>query len=217
MSYEEYWHSTYSLEQEPSVGLTRLLEKIENKTIPFNSALDIGCGEGRNFSTIKKYSRYLVGIEPNQNAAKKADELRIADEIVIKTLEQYPKNSKSCFDLIVSWRVLHLGTFEQCLHNIQITKNLLSLGGYLALAVSDRTCPYFEKTRLEKGGSEIEPGTILRTTRNNDVRHFFSMKELKKADNSLSVLGYVNFKERKGSSAQKMKKYHGVLYKKCQN
>lgn len=216
MSYEDYWYQQYSLEQEPSNGLIRLLKIDEN--FQFNRALDMGCGEGRNFSIIKKYSRYLVGIEPNQNAAKKAIGLNISDEVVINTIDQYSQNDKGLyFDFIVAWRVLHLGTFDQCLKNIEITTNLLSPRGYLALAVSDIACSYFDKTRLEPGGSEIEQGTILRSTKNNDARHFFSRQELENVNKSLKAIKLINFEERKGSSAKKIKKYWGVLYQKCQS
>ena len=214
MSYKDYWHSKYSLGQKPSEGLISLSKRIGADKFHFNRALDLGCGEGRNLSLIEKYSNYIVGIEPNYAAAKKADELNIANELVVSTLQQYCQNYQGpLFDLIIAWRVLHLGTLEQCLRNIRSAASLLSTGGHLALSVSDITCPYFEKTRSEQGGSEIEPGTILRTTRNNDIRHFFSMKELENINDSLNIVDYINFEERKGSSAEKIKKYHGVLYK----
>jgi len=106
MSYEDYWHSKYSLEEEPSKGLIELLEMNEN--FQFDRALDVGCGEGRNFSIIKKYSACLIGIEPNKKAAEKAGELKIADEVVFNTLDEYYQNNKRyCFNFIVAWRVLH--------------------------------------------------------------------------------------------------------------
>lgn len=212
MTFNDYWHSRYDLGEKSSDGLVRLLNHLPSNMM-FDRSLDIGCGSGRNFEAIKQKSKYLVGVEPNKVAYETAKQSKFVDEVECSTMQDYlNKNQK--FNFIVGWRVLHLGFFNECQDNIDRLVDAIEPNGFLALAVSDRECPYYEKTRDEFGGMELEDGTILRTAKHNDIRHFFTYDELANINDRLNIIHHINFEERKGGNADKIKKYHAVFYKK---
>ena len=125
-----------------------------------NDLLNINCLTTHYIN--KSRTDFLVGLEPNLEAYHKSNELDIADFVSNRTLKDYSKIGMIGYDLIVAWRVLHLGNYEECKENIERTIDLLGDDGYLAISVSDRFCDYFNKTKNEVGGSEIEEGTIFR-------------------------------------------------------
>ena len=216
MGYNDYWHSKYDLGEGASEGLVELLTHLPSDFASQHS-LDIGCGQGRNFHAIKSLSKYLVGIEPNKTAAESSVLSNGADEVLDTTFQDYASQASGLSDLIVGWRVMHLGTLRECQANIEILTQLLNEGGYMALALSSRDCPYYGITKSESGGIEIEDGTVKRSNKNDDVRHFFTYDELEGVHQSLQIVAHNQFSERKGGSPHKFKKYHAVLFQKCQN
>ena len=110
----------------------KLMESFTGKKT--GSILDVGCGTGAFLHTMKQAGWEVTGLEPDENAAKKAKELYgIAP---IKADEIYNLSAAS-FDAITMWHVLeHVHDLHGYMKKL---KSLLKPGGKLFIAVPNYT------------------------------------------------------------------------------
>lgn len=102
---------------------------------PHKSLLDIGCGTGDFLFEAQRASWQILGVEPDTDARKLANQKINQSSLILASIEDVLKNStkKRTFDVITLWHVLehvsHLETY------IQKLKDLLSENGFLIIAV----------------------------------------------------------------------------------
>lgn len=109
---------------------------VENKTgKKKGSILDIGCGTGAFLQTMKNGAWEITGLEPDENARRKAGELYGLHLDASEKLFLLPHES---FDAITMWHVLeHVHDLHSYINQI---KNLLKPGGFFFVAVPNYTC-----------------------------------------------------------------------------
>ena len=113
-----------------SITLNRKLKLIESLATDSKKLLDFGCGTGDFLAKSKSGGWEVVGIEPNAQARKIANEKTGNCVFEAEKLSSLPDNS---FDVITLWHVLeHLPNLEE---QLSIFENLLSLEGTLIIAV----------------------------------------------------------------------------------
>lgn len=94
---------------------------------PVVSLLDIGCGTGSFLQIIKEHGGQVSGVEPNDEARKKAEGQ--LNQIIFNSLDKV----EGCFNMITLWHVLeHLPDLNKSIEKINA---LLSEDGYLLIAV----------------------------------------------------------------------------------
>ncbi|HLG04338.1 MAG TPA: class I SAM-dependent methyltransferase [Bacteroidia bacterium] len=98
------------------------------------SILDIGCGTGEFLNVCKTGGWKVIGVEPNEEARKKAIanyELDVREEIYLATA------APGSFDAITLWHVLeHIPRLHERLRQL---KSLLKADGVLIIAVPNRS------------------------------------------------------------------------------
>ena len=110
----------------------KLMERFTGKTA--GSILDVGCGTGAFLHTMKQAGWEVTGLEPDENAAKKAKELYGIEPM--KADEIY-NLSPATFDAITMWHVLeHVHDLHGYMKKL---KSLLKPGGKLFIAVPNYT------------------------------------------------------------------------------
>ena len=110
----------------------RLIEKVTGKTT--GNLLDIGCGTGAFLHTMQEGGWKVTGLEPDENARKKAGELYGLNVSPIENFYSLPAQS---FDVITLWHVLeHVHELHEY---VQHLKTLLKQSGKLIIAVPNYT------------------------------------------------------------------------------
>ena len=209
MSHKAYWHEKYNLGNEPSQGLMDLLSQFMMPRM--EKGLDLGCGKGRNLPVLEKMCNQVVALEANETAFNKVQQDYSDVTAVNDVFQDYAHEHQEEFDIILAWRVLHLGVKEECLENLETVRTMLKPRGLLLIANSARQCKFYEITKNESDSTEIEPGTIYRANSGHDIRHFFTKKEF---DNLSGFFpkAVTTFYERKGGNPNKIKTYYGGLF-----
>jgi len=111
-------------------ALKRKLKLINSFNTKDKKLLDIGCGTGDFLKTAKENNWNVVGIEPDENARKIANEKTDNSVSDISKLNDFDENN---FDVITLWHVLeHLPKLEE---HIKLFNNLLKPDGILVIAV----------------------------------------------------------------------------------
>ena len=113
-----------------SISLKRKLKLANSLSDNSKTLLDVGCGTGDFLKTAKSDGWTICGIEPNENARKKANQKTNQSIFEVEHLLKLEPHS---FDVITLWHVLeHLPKLED---HIQIFKKLLKPNGRLIIAV----------------------------------------------------------------------------------
>ena len=111
----------------------KLIQKTTGKKT--GNILDVGAGTGAFLNTMQQAGWSCTGIEPDENARKKASELYNLD---LKNAENFYLLPAATFDAITLWHVLeHVHDLH---HYIDQLKKLLSPDGKLFIAVPNYTC-----------------------------------------------------------------------------
>lgn len=111
----------------------KMVEKITGKSA--GSILDVGCGTGAFLHTMQQSGWQITGLEPDENARKKANELYNLNLDSPEKLFSLPAKS---FDAITMWHVLE---HVHDLHNyIKTLRELLKPDGKIFIAVPNYTC-----------------------------------------------------------------------------
>ena len=110
----------------------KLMLKFTGKTS--GSILDVGCGTGAFLHTMNQAGWEITGLEPDENAAKKAKELYGIEPM---NADQLYNLSPASFDAITLWHVLeHVHDLHGYMKKL---KSLLKPGGKLFIAVPNYT------------------------------------------------------------------------------
>lgn len=110
----------------------RLVQKETGKTS--GHLLDVGCGTGAFLNTMKQSGWKITGLEPDEQASKKAEELYGITTQWPDKLFQLEKNK---YDAITLWHVLeHVHTLQDYVSTL---RDLLSSSGVLFIAVPNYT------------------------------------------------------------------------------
>lgn len=120
-----------------------MLERVQNGA--FQSALDIGCGEGRFCRLLQGLGIKTVGIDPTEDLIKRAQELDPAGDYRVDRAETL-KVPKESFDLVVSY--LSLIDIEDISSAIKTMVNALRPCGSLLIA----NLTSFNTAGLSRGG-----------------------------------------------------------------
>ena len=143
-----YQSENYISHSDTSTGLiNNLYHRVRKKTLirkkklmetftgqKTGSILDVGCGTGAFLHTMKEAGWDVTGLEPDENAAKKAKELYGIEPL---KAEEIYNLSPASFDAITMWHVLE---HVHDLHGyMQKLKSLLKPGGKLFIAVPNYT------------------------------------------------------------------------------
>lgn len=109
-----------------------LLRKETGK--PAGSVLDIGCGTGAFLDTMQKAGWQCTGLEPDENARKKAAELY---NVYAKPAEEIYELPAGSYDAITMWHVLeHVHELHRYADQLNL---MLAPGGKLFVAVPNYT------------------------------------------------------------------------------
>ena len=109
-----------------NISLRWKLRLIKNLK-PVVSLLDIGCGTGSFLQIAKEHGTHVSGVEPNDEARKKAEGQ--LNQIIFNSLDKV----QGCFDVITLWHVLeHVPDLNKSIKKIN---DLLTKDGYLLIAV----------------------------------------------------------------------------------
>ncbi|MCA9652407.1 MAG: class I SAM-dependent methyltransferase [Myxococcales bacterium] len=183
----EYWTKKYSKDnyawgQEPSDVAARVDEYLGSG----RSALDIGCGCGRDALYFARKGSAAVGIDFCEEGIRQARELKEKDGIQgsleyqvadFRHLSDYfPKAS---FDLICSYNSFHLLREVDRKAAFQQMIDLLKPGGVLAFEV------FSTKEGGYGDGEEIERGTFVKKTQ---IVHFYDDVEIRELTSPLEVI-----------------------------
>lgn len=101
--------------------------RLIGKKLSTKSLLDIGAGTGDFLLYCKSLCYSVHGVEPNENARKKAEQIQISLEKSIQSFEGKK------FEIITLWHALeHISNLEECMNQLKL---LLSESGQLFVAV----------------------------------------------------------------------------------
>lgn len=136
------------------------------------SILDVGCGTGAFLHTMKQAGWQVTGLEPDENAAKKANNLYGIEPM--KADEIY-NLSPASFDAITMWHVLE---HVHDLHGYMKTlKSLLKPGGKLFIAVPNYTS--FDAEKYKQFWAAYDVPRHLYHFSPKSMKKLFSMHGLK--------------------------------------
>ncbi len=139
-----YQSENYISHSDTSKGLiNKLYHKVRNRTLIkkrnmikkvtgkyAGSILDVGCGTGAFLNTMQQFGWQVTGLEPDENARKKAKELYNLDLESAEKLFSLPGDS---YDAITMWHVLeHVHELHSYINKL---RELLKPGGKLFIAV----------------------------------------------------------------------------------
>lgn len=162
------------------------------KTLPHGkTALDLGCGLGRHIPVLRNKFGLSIGIDISDKAILSSRNIishsssssshsflhSSVASLVKGNMLAIPFRDNS-FDLILAWRVIHIGKSSECRQTIDELYRLIKPGGKLLASIrsSNNTLCYLG----EKNGKKLEE----RTFRLNEegiagaVYHFFDEKDV---------------------------------------
>lgn len=126
----------------------RWKRKLVEKYHPVGQILDVGCGTGEFLHTMKLSGWDITGIEPSDEARKKAENL--VQQKIHSSIDQVPASS---FDVIALWHVLeHLTDLNTAMHTLRY---LLKPGGMLFIAVPNHASYDAEKYGAHWAGYDV--------------------------------------------------------------
>lgn len=129
------------------------------------SLLDLGCGDGANFSWLKPYTENLYGSDYNIIRLLRARRRYIAQEVVLADVTDYGAKDEA-FDFIFFNHVLeHIPEDEQALREVF---RILKRGGTCIIGVPNEGAFWWQLAY------KLEPETLKQT----DHVHFYTVKSL---------------------------------------
>ena len=130
-----------------------------------HTLLDLGCGDGANFSWLKPHTKNLYGSDYNITRLLRAQRRNIAQEVVLADVTDYGAKDEA-FDVIFFNHVLeHIPEDERALHEVF---RILKKGGICILGVPNEGAFWWQLAY------KMQPES-LRTT---DHVHFYTIKNL---------------------------------------
>lgn len=134
---------------------------------PIHSLLDLGCGDGANFSWLKPYTENLYGSDYNVTRLLRARRRNIAQEVVLADVTDYGAKDES-FDAIFFNHVLeHIPDDEQALREVF---RILKKDGVCILGVPNEGAFWWQMAY------KFQPESLRIT----DHVHFYTVKSLSK-------------------------------------
>lgn len=104
---------------------------------PSPRVLEVGCGEGRMLSVLESMGANVTGIEPDEEAARKAAARLKSGEVHATTLELAAL--KPPYDVVTSWHVLE-HAFDP-VATLRLMRGLLADDGWLVIEVPNLAVP----------------------------------------------------------------------------
>jgi len=141
----------------PDSHVAQLMPYFEHSGV--DRVLDLGCGLGRHFKLYGSYGFRIVGIDLSQKAVRSARAASPRKGCLLRAdMSRLPFKAGS-FDLVISWRVVHLARLRVVHDTIAEVKRVLKPGGFLycSLRSTNNTLYHIGK----ETGAEVEPNTFV--------------------------------------------------------
>ena len=107
----------------------------DSKSNFLGSITDLGCGTGLFGVEIKKFSKYLEGVDLSQKMLKKAEEKTVYDKLIKQDILDYLSNANLNFDYFVSTDVfIYVGDLDNV---FRLIKSRNEKGGKLVFSTED--------------------------------------------------------------------------------
>jgi len=107
----------------------------DSKSNFLGSITDLGCGTGLFGVEIKKFSKYLEGVDLSQKMLKKAEEKTVYDKLIKQDILDYLSNANLNFDYFVSTDVfIYIGDLDNV---FRLIKSRNEKGGKLVFSTED--------------------------------------------------------------------------------
>jgi ubiquinone/menaquinone biosynthesis C-methylase UbiE len=175
---EGYLLKNYDIGEEHSKELEKMLLSLEIE--PKITVLDIGCGSGRNSIFLASLGFETYAIDLSKNAVKLANDRSKIKGYNIKTsINNFTdlRFEKNYFDLIIGWRVFHIGDHNINQKAINEARRVLKKNGYALIAVASASGIVYEQ-RLKDYGFSAK-NTISYPSQNSiHTKHYFTKEEL---------------------------------------
>lgn len=142
-------------------------------------ALDLGSGTGRHIPVLSNANFKTVGLDISQTALEFSKNLLSGKEFLIRADMEFMPFRENVFDIILAWRVLHMGDKKKLENTFREIERTLKRGGKLFASIRSRKNILYLWGRENE--EEIEDGT-LKINKIEEIKgavyHFFHREEL---------------------------------------
>jgi SAM-dependent methyltransferase len=147
------------------------------KAAGVDRVLDLGCGLGRHFRHLGTHGFRIVGIDISKKAVKSAQLASPRKGCLLRADMACLPFKTNAFDVVISWRVVHLARRGAILQTISEIKRILKPGGFFYCSLRSTANTLYEIGR--QTGTEIEPNTFMMGGGSLEglIYHFFSAEE----------------------------------------
>ncbi len=152
------------------------------------NALDVGCGTGRHIEILKRFSISVLGLDISHRALLVSRRAHVVAPLVRGDMEHLPFPD-ALFDIVLAWRVLHLGNISKIQGTFFEIYRVLRPGGVFVASVRnvDNALALLLKSREEPVQSNTYQVTTISDIRGT-IYHFFTDEELENLLKDLEIL-----------------------------
>lgn len=163
---EVYRRKGYTLKTPDPLVMEFSKKEGEKRTNPF--ILDLGCGGGRHISALSKPGATVIGLDISFIALKHSKNLASSHRAyLIRADMEFMPFCDNSLDIILAWRVLHMGTRRKLENTFKEIERTLKSGGKLFASIRSRKNILY--TWGKNNEEEFEDGTLK-------IHHIYEIK-----------------------------------------